>query len=75
MLVVFVQLEPTKVDVDSEVVAIRKIGDCSFGGFKTLEKKFVRVDKVPACARGPYALEELAIMMIIIAASRNARLA
>jgi hypothetical protein len=30
----------------------------------------LRVDKVPACA-----LEELAIMMIIIAASRNARLA
>ena len=66
MLVVFVQLEPTKIDVDSEVVAIRKIGGCSFGGFKTLEKKFVRVDKVPACA-----LEELAIMMIIIAASRK----
>jgi hypothetical protein len=57
MLVVFVQLEPTEVDVDCEMVAIWKIGHCFFGGFKTLEKKFVRVNKVPACA-----LEELAII-------------
>jgi hypothetical protein len=69
MLVVFVQLEPTKVDVDSEVVAIWKIGNCSLGRLKTLDKKFIRMDKVPACA-----LEELAITIIIIAASRNPRL-
>jgi hypothetical protein len=69
MLVVFVQLEPTKVDVDSEVVAVWKIGDCCFGRFETLEKKFVRVDKVPTCA-----LEGLAIV-ITIAASRNPILA
>lgn len=68
MLVVFVQLEPTEVDVYSEVVAVWKIGDSSFGGFETFEKKFVCVDKVPA-----RALEELAIIIIItiIVALRN----
>lgn len=69
MLVVFIQLKPTKVDVDCEVVAIWKFGDCSFGRLKTLEKKFIRMDKVPACS-----LEELTIIRIIIAASRNPRL-
>ena len=69
MLVVFVQLEPTKVDIDCEVVAIWEIGNCSFGRLKTLEKKFIRMDKVPACS-----LEELTITIIIIAASRNPRL-
>jgi hypothetical protein len=50
MLVVFVQFEPTQVDVDSEVMAVRKIGDCSFRGFEGFEKKFVRVNKIPACS-------------------------
>jgi hypothetical protein len=40
-----------------------KTGDFFLGRFETVEKKFVRVDKVPACA-----LERLAI---VIAASRN----
>jgi hypothetical protein len=66
MLVIFVQLEPTEVDVDNEVVAVWKIGNCFFGGFETLEKKFVRVDKVPACA-----LEELAIIITITVALKN----
>ena len=38
-----------------------KIGDFSLRGFKTLEEKFVGMDKVPACA-----LEDLAIVITII---------
>jgi hypothetical protein len=63
VLVVFIQLEPTEVDVDSEVMVVWKTGDFFLGRFETVEKKFVRVNKVPACA-----LERLAI---VIAASRN----
>jgi hypothetical protein len=57
MLVVFVQFEPTQVDVDCEVVAVWKIGDCSFRGFKGFEKKFVRVNKIPACTCTSQLLE------------------
>ena len=49
-LVVFVQFEPAKVDIYSELMAVWKVGDCCFCGFETLEKKFVRVKKVPARA-------------------------
>ncbi len=56
MFVVFVQFESTEVDIYNEVITVWKIDDGSLCGFETLKKKFVRMDKVPACT-----LEKLTI--------------